>query len=233
MVKPSSLPRNWPKPTQADLDAKPNRVVHFAKEQPFHYCSNSIKTSKYEWYNFLPKFLMEEFNPRTKFANCYFLLIAGLQIIPAITNTNGYPTVLIPLIGVLTMAGVLKSLEDIERHKADRKANSSITEVLDHQLGTFREILWSEVKVGDFVRVKSREIVPADIVVCQVWEPNPEIPKGACYIETKSLDGETNLKFRSVLPILIGKVSFFLLLIFLIFKFICFTNTMVKLGHFR
>lgn len=219
--KPSSLPRNWPKPTPADLEAKPNRVVHVVAEQPFSFCSNSIKTSKYEWWNFMPKFLMEEFNPRTKFANCYFLLIAGLQIIPAITNTNGYPTVLIPLIGVLTMAGVLKSLEDIERHRADRKANSSVTEVFDRNLKGFRQILWSEVKVGDLVRVKSRETIPADLVVLQVWEPNPEIAKGACYIETKSLDGETNLKFRSVLPCLIGKVSYFVGAPFLLMPRLC------------
>lgn len=42
---------------------------------------------------------------------------------------------------------------------------------------------------------------------CQVAEPNPAAPKGMCYVETKSLDGETNLKVRSVLPPLIGKVS--------------------------
>ncbi len=207
--KPSSLPRNWPKSTAADIEAKPQRIVHIGEEQEFSFVSNSIKTSKYEWWNFLPKFLLEEFNPRTKFANCYFLIIAGLQIIPAITNTSGYPTVLIPLFGVLTMAGVLKAMEDIQRHKADRKANSSVTEVFDRSTGNFKEVLWSELQVGDFVRVKSRQTVPADVVVVQVWEPNPELPKGACYIETKSLDGETNLKFRSMLPCLIGKVPYF------------------------
>ena len=29
---------------------------------------------------------------------------------------------------------------------------------------------------------------------------------GVCYIETKSLDGETNLKIRNVVPSLVGKV---------------------------
>ena len=29
-------------------------------------------------------------------------------------------------------------------------------------------------------------------------EPNPEAKAGICYVETKSLDGETNLKIRQV-----------------------------------
>lgn len=42
--------------------------------------SNMVRTSKYKWYNFLPKFLWEEFNPASKVANVYFLFIAGLQV---------------------------------------------------------------------------------------------------------------------------------------------------------
>lgn len=38
-----------------------------------------VRTAKYEFYNFLPKFLWEEFNPATKIANVYFLFIAALQ----------------------------------------------------------------------------------------------------------------------------------------------------------
>jgi magnesium-transporting ATPase (P-type) len=39
-----------------------------------------------------------------------------------------------------------------------------------------------------------------------VSEPNPEQPKGICFVETKSLDGETNLKMRTVLPYMLKKV---------------------------
>lgn len=44
--------------------------------------SNMVRTAKYEYYNFLPKFLWEEFNPATKIANVYFLFIAALQASP-------------------------------------------------------------------------------------------------------------------------------------------------------
>lgn len=40
---------------------------------------NMVRTAKYEYYDFLPKFLWEEFNPTSKIANVYFLFIAALQ----------------------------------------------------------------------------------------------------------------------------------------------------------
>ena len=49
-----------------------------------------------------------------------------------------------------------------------------------------------------------RLILPVRRSVCtQVMgahEPNPEAKAGICYVETKSLDGETNLKIRQVKP---------------------------------
>ena len=188
------------------IDAHPGRVVMIGDAQTTEFCDNSIKTAKYTPFTFLPKFLLEEFNPKTKFANCYFLMICGLQIVPQITNTNMYPTTLIPLLGVLTISGVLKALEDMQRHKADKAANASVTEVLNRSTHKFETVKWADVKVGDFIKVHSRTIVPADVIIFQVWEPNPEIPKGSCFVETKSLDGETNLKHRGVLPVLLGKV---------------------------
>lgn len=47
--------------------------------QETEFVQNMVRTAKYEFYNFLPKFLWEEFNPATKIANVYFLFIAALQ----------------------------------------------------------------------------------------------------------------------------------------------------------
>lgn len=52
--------------------------------------SNMVRTAKYEYYNFLPMFLWEEFNPATKIANVYFLFIAALQA--SLRTYNNGPT---------------------------------------------------------------------------------------------------------------------------------------------
>ncbi len=130
-----------------------------------------------------------------------------MQVVPQITNTNGYPTTLVPLLFVLFISGVFKALEDIARHKADAKANSSIALKYNEQDHKFHEIRWANVQVGDYIKVNSRETIPADMIIIQVSEPNPDSPKGICYVETKSLDGETNLKMRQVLPFMLKKVS--------------------------
>jgi len=60
--------------------------------------------------------------------------------------------------------------------------------------GKFKKQYWKDVQVGDFVRLYNEEQVPADIVVLATSDPD-----GACYVETKNLDGETNLKVRQAL----------------------------------
>lgn len=56
----------------------------------------------------------------------------------------------------------------------------------------FRRDYWKNVKVGQFIKVFANEAVPADIVVISSSDED-----GECYIETRNLDGETNLKPRS------------------------------------
>lgn len=58
----------------------------------------------------------------------------------------------------------------------------------------FKKDYWKNVQVGDFVRIYNDEPIPADIVVLSTSDPD-----GACYVETKNLDGETNLKVRQAL----------------------------------
>lgn len=54
---------------------------------------------------------MEEFNPRRRVANAYFLVMAALQTVPAITNTFGMPTILFPLSIVVAVDAVFAILE--------------------------------------------------------------------------------------------------------------------------
>ncbi|KAG5183758.1 hypothetical protein JKP88DRAFT_198883 [Tribonema minus] len=206
--KPKSNPKGWHrgKHRAEDLEARPNRIVNINAEQDFEFCTNFVKTSKYEPYSFLPLFLWEEFNPRTKIANVYFLFIAVLQVIPSITNTFGIPTMLLPLVFVVAVDAVFMVIEDVERHRADRRANSSPTAVWDAAAGKFRAVSWSEVHVGDILKIRNREAIPADVLLLSVAEPDPAAAAGICYVETKSLDGETNLKIRQVPKGLVGAV---------------------------
>jgi phospholipid-translocating ATPase len=51
--------------------------------------------------------------------------------------------------------------------------------------------LWKKLEVGDIVLLRDDDQVPADIAVLSTSDP-----EGICYLETKNLDGETNLKPR-------------------------------------
>lgn len=51
--------------------------------------------------------------------------------------------------------------------------------------------LWEDLAVGDFVKIMDDEPIPADVLICSTSED-----ENVAYIETKNLDGETNLKSR-------------------------------------
>ncbi|KZT60583.1 phospholipid-translocating P-type ATPase [Calocera cornea HHB12733] len=54
--------------------------------------------------------------------------------------------------------------------------------------------LWKKLYVGDIVLLRENDQVPADIIVLSTSDAD-----GLCYVETKNLDGETNLKPRKSL----------------------------------
>lgn len=56
---------------------------------------------------------------------------------------------------------------------------------------------WEDLAVGDFVKLTDHESIPADILICATSED-----ENVAFVETKNLDGETNLKSRNALPAL-------------------------------
>ncbi|KAI0766330.1 phospholipid-translocating P-type ATPase [Trametes elegans] len=57
--------------------------------------------------------------------------------------------------------------------------------------------IWEDLRVGDIVKITDDEPLPADILICATSED-----ENVAYVETKNLDGETNLKSRSACPAL-------------------------------
>lgn len=157
------------------------------------YCNNTVVTSRFTIYNFIPKLLFYEFS---KLANAYFLVISVMQTIKPISNTGGFPASLPALTIIVLIDMFFACLEDYKRHKADNIANELPCLKYSLETRTFEASKWYSLHVGDVVKLYNREAVPADLVILAACEPDPENPAGICYVETKSLDGETNLKLR-------------------------------------
>ncbi|KRF82340.1 uncharacterized protein Dvir_GJ18766, isoform D [Drosophila virilis] len=154
----------------------------------FKYHNNYIKTSKYTLLTFLPFNLLEQFQ---RLANFYFLCLLVLQLIPAISSLTPVTTA-IPLIGVLTLTAVKDAYDDIQRHLSDSQVNNRKSKTLRN--GKLVEAKWSDVQVGDVIRLDNNQFVAADIMLLTTSEPS-----GLCFIETAELDGETNLKAKQCL----------------------------------
>nr|XP_040054070.1 phospholipid-transporting ATPase IC [Gasterosteus aculeatus aculeatus]XP_040054071.1 phospholipid-transporting ATPase IC [Gasterosteus aculeatus aculeatus]XP_040054072.1 phospholipid-transporting ATPase IC [Gasterosteus aculeatus aculeatus] len=149
------------------------------------YSGNEIKTYKYNVLTFLPLNLYEQFK---RVANLYFLALLILQIIPDISTLPWYTT-LIPLVVVLGVTAIKDLVDDLARHRMDKEINNRKCEVLLD--GAFQESRWRNIQVGDVVRLKKNDFIPADILLLSSSNPN-----SLTYVETAELDGETNLKFK-------------------------------------
>uniref|UniRef100_A0A8B9STE3 Phospholipid-transporting ATPase n=1 Tax=Anas platyrhynchos TaxID=8839 RepID=A0A8B9STE3_ANAPL len=94
--------------SSADLDEAPARTIYVNQPQQSKFRDNWVSTAKYSVVTFLPRFLYEQIR---KAANAFFLFIALLQQIPDVSPTGRYTT-LVPLLFILTVAGIKEIIED-------------------------------------------------------------------------------------------------------------------------
>ena len=99
---------------------------------------------------------------------------------------------ILPFIVVLIIALIREFIEDERKRKNDVKANSS--ETIIFKTPTFLNSTWKDLQVGNIIKIKKDEIVPADSLIIKSSSKN-----GLCYLQTTNLDGESTLKPREAL----------------------------------
>lgn len=148
-----------------DDTIKPPRDVLVGQYQSTKYPPNVISNAKYTPWSFLPRTLYNEFS---FFFNIYFLLVALSQIIPVLRI--GYMSSYIaPLAFVVSISLGKEALDDIGRRRRDAEANSEEFTVLSLDRANVLEVTKKsrDLKVGDVLKVRKNQRLPADVVILQ------------------------------------------------------------------
>uniref|UniRef100_S4RCG1 Phospholipid-transporting ATPase n=1 Tax=Petromyzon marinus TaxID=7757 RepID=S4RCG1_PETMA len=197
--RPSRADRFKPKRKRKTTEGKTRRIlsnilleeaIDSGKENPNRaFASNAIKTTKYTVWSFLPKNLFEQFH---RFANVYFVFIVLLNFVPVV-NAFQPGLAVLPVAFILAVTAVKDLWEDYRRYHSDREINNAPCLVYCRAQQGFIERCWKDVRVGDFLKLRCNEIIPADVLLMASSDPD-----GLCHLETANLDGETNLKLRQL-----------------------------------
>jgi phospholipid-translocating ATPase len=191
-------------PPSADgrhIDLDPTRSEPLIDERTGKpYIGNTIQSCRYTLWSFFPRQLFAQF---TKLANFYFLVVAILQMIPGLSTTGTYTTI-VPLMIFVGISMGKEGFDDWRRYRLDREENNRVADVLrpannapsksvsmSSHLQDWASVKWENIKVGDVIKVERDQPIPADVALLHANGPN-----GVAYIETMALDGETNLKSK-------------------------------------
>ena len=188
------------------------------QEANTQYINNRISTSRYNCCNFVPKTVFMQFR---RLANVYFLVMSMLMYVgteyPEIFTSPLSPgSTMAPLLVIVFLTCIKEGLEDLKRHRSDRTTNGRTQQVLNpayaptlqprvlpdeeeteerkstENMEDTASVSWLNLRVGQYVVVRDKEQLPADVVV--LCSSNGD----GCFIETANIDGETNLKIREV-----------------------------------
>jgi len=152
--------------------------------------------------DFLPAQIhLEQFR---RLVNVYFLAMGFLMLLGTYTTIFQTPltafSTLFPLTIVLGISMIQEAATDINRHRSDDETNNRLAKVTSWQSGvavTSETVCWRDIRVGNFLYISNKQPLPADMVILASIEE-----ENICYIETSSIDGETNLKLRRAISYL-------------------------------
>lgn len=118
--------------------------------------SNEVVTAKYSNILMLYKPLLGAFK---RIPILYFWFMVLLEAIPGVSPYGPIPTY-IALLFVFLLVIVREVFEDIGRYKTDLKLNTTF--VSKYSQGKWKKVNWKDVYVGDIIRIRENETIPAD-----------------------------------------------------------------------
>ncbi|KAJ4359400.1 drs2 neo1 protein [Ascochyta clinopodiicola] len=172
------------------------------------YVQNWIRSTRYSAWNFIPRQLVAQFS---KLANFYFLVISILQMIPDLSTTGKYTTI-VPLLFFVCLSIAKEGYDDLRRYRLDKAENRREAKVLrtspssghkgdlvdDGSVSSpepdkllWETIKWQDIQVGDIIKLDRDDAAPADLALLHSSGEN-----NVAFVETMALDGETNLKSK-------------------------------------
>jgi len=96
---------------------------------------------------------------------------------------------------VILFTMLKEGYEDILRYNQDKEINYLETNLYNPETKNFERVLWGDIRVGDIIRINRDEGIPADLLFV-----TSSLKSGLCFVDTKNLDGETNLKEKLIPP---------------------------------
>ena len=187
--------------------------------------SNYLSTSKYSFISFLPKVLFSQFRKLANVYFLVITIVMIIGYYTPYLNTSVNPwTTLGPFLGVLLISIINEGRADLARHKSDRIINNRLVKRLDILKKELHYSVASPLdspSVGSRAtsppapslpitttitkesKIKSKDITVANIIIINNFDSIPcdmillySSNSGTAYVETSSIDGETNLKLK-------------------------------------
>jgi magnesium-transporting ATPase (P-type) len=203
----------------------PKMRKKFAESHPWTV-SNEIHTAKYTFLNFVPKNLFEQFRRVANVYFLILIILQGIPIFSNTNIfLAASPLFSILLVTAVKDAvedwkrqksdnlvnnSLVKVLERADEEAAqDQNSNEKTgsmmqklkklfkfstkngADAVNEQPDGWKQTFWKDIRVGDIVMILNNDSIPADVIVLSTSDSH-----GICYVETKNLDGETNLKIR-------------------------------------
>ena len=150
------------------------------------YGNNIIKTTKYNIITLVPKNL---FYQLCRASNIYFLIVCILNCLSFSPKEPVSMLVTFSFVLIFTMGK--DAILDYGRHKQDEKSNSRMCHIFEKD--KWKKQKCYKITPGNIIKIKEDEECSCDILIIKSSNDN-----GYLFVDTKNLDGESNLKEKYV-----------------------------------